>query len=109
MHDVMSPGEAPSIRRRWQAGTSDHSGVLGMISVARITVPSQVPTQPTPARPPLESLDTGGGRKTTMGCRGGEGARDGGGMNRPPRPHSSPPAGPVFRGGATPPAPARPD
>src|SRR5437762_4209471 len=91
MHDVMSPGEAPSIRRRWQAGTSDHSGVLGMISVARLVFPSQVPTQPTPARPPLESLDTGGERNATMGCRGVEGARDGGGMTCPRCQHSSPP------------------
>src|SRR5438094_6804430 len=102
MHDVMSPGEAPSIRRRWQAGTSDHSGVLGMISVARIPVPSQVPTQPTPARPPLESLDTGGERKATMGCRGVEGARDGGGMACPRMPHMSPPRASFFGEIATP-------
>src|SRR2546427_606403 len=64
---------------------------LGMISVARITVPSQVPTQPKPARPPLESLDTSGERNATMGCRGVEGARDGGGMTCPRCQHSSPP------------------
>src|SRR5438034_3107231 len=105
MHDVMSPAEAPSIRRRWQAGTSDHSGVLGMISVARIPVPSQVPTQPTPARPPLESLDTGGERNATMGCRGVEGARDGGGMTCPRCQHSSPPGARFCEEVAT--APAR--
>jgi len=64
----MGPSVAPSIRRRWQVGTSDHSEVrLGIISVARIAVPSQVPTQPTLARPPLESLDTSGEGNATMG------------------------------------------
>src|SRR5437879_12297065 len=33
---------------------------LGMISVARITVPAQVPTTPTPPGPPRASLETRG-------------------------------------------------
>src|SRR5438034_10200754 len=62
-----------------------------MISVARITVPSQVPAAAPDGQPPRGGLDTGGERIATMCCRGVEGARDGGGMTCPRCQHSSPP------------------
>src|SRR5882724_12783260 len=60
-------------------------------SVYGMTSRPQVPTQPTLARPPLESLDTSGEGNATMACRGAEGARDGGGMTCPRCQHSNPP------------------
>src|SRR2546427_12111926 len=43
---------------------------LGVVSGARITVPSLVPTPPNPVRPPRESPHTSGGRHPPSGRRG---------------------------------------